>query len=64
MDGQSGHDNTNKKAVIVTARPALILMVFAQMFGAGLFQAQSANIIGSWEVEITFGNGESRSVAF
>ena len=48
----------------MTAKPALILIVFAQIFGAGSFQAQSPNVIGSWKVEITFGNGESRSFRF
>jgi hypothetical protein len=48
----------------VTAKPVLILIVFAQIFGAGLFRAQSPNVIGSWKVEITFGNGESRSFRF
>lgn len=48
----------------MTARPALILMVFAQMLGAGVTQGQSSNIIGSWKVEITFGNGDSRSLRF
>lgn len=52
------------KALLVTAKPALILIVFAQIFGAGLAQAQSSNVIGSWKVEITFGNGESRAVRF
>ena len=48
----------------MTAKPALFLIVFAQIFGAGSFQAQSPNVIGSWKVEITFGNGESRSFRF
>ena len=48
----------------MTAKAALILIVFAQIFGAGSFQAQPPNIIGSWKVEITFGNGESRSFRF
>ena len=48
----------------MTAKPALILIVFAQIFGAGSSPAQSPNIIGSWKVEITFGNGESRSFRF
>ena len=43
------------------AKAALIVIVFAQIFGAGSFRAQSPNVIGSWKVEITFGNGESRS---
>ena len=46
------------------ARPALILMVFAQIGGAALSQAQSPNMIGSWKVGITFTNGESRSLRF
>ena len=50
----------------MTARPALILIVCAQIFGVGvgLSQAKSSNIIGSWGVEITFGNGENRSLRF
>ena len=48
----------------MTAKPALILIVFAQIFGAGSFQAQSPNVIGNWKVEVTFGNGESRSFRF
>ena len=35
-----------------------------QIFGAGFSEAQSANVIGSWRVEITFGNGENRSFRF
>jgi len=48
----------------VRARPAVIVIVFAQIFGAGSFRAQSPNVIGSWEVEITFGNSENRSFRF
>jgi hypothetical protein len=50
--------------VIVTKRLALILMVLAQTCGAGSSQAQSLNMIGSWKVEITFANGDSRSLRF
>ena len=46
------------------AKAALIVIVFAQIFGAGSFRAQSPNVIGNWKVEITFGNGESRSFRF
>jgi hypothetical protein len=49
---------------MVTPKPVLILIVFAQIIGVGSFQAQSPNLIGSWKVEITFGNGESRSFRF
>jgi hypothetical protein len=48
----------------VTAKAALILILFAQIFSAGSLRAQSPNVIGSWKVEITFGNGESRSFRF
>jgi len=48
----------------VTARPALILMVFAQICGVALSQAQSPNMIGSWKVDIRFTNGDSRSLRF
>ena len=48
----------------MTTRPALILMVFAQTFGADLSQAQSPNMIGTWKVDITFTNGDSRSLRF
>ena len=48
----------------MTARPALILMVSAQICGAALSQAQSPNMIGSWKVNIAFANGDSRSLRF
>jgi len=44
--------------------PALILIVFAQICGAALSQAQSPNMIGSWKVNIAFANGDSRSLRF
>ena len=43
---------------------ALILIVFAQIFGLGLSRAQSSNVIGDWRIEITFGNGDGRSLRF
>jgi len=48
----------------VKARPALILTVVAQTCIAALSHAQSPNLIGSWKVDITFTNGESRSLRF
>ena len=56
--------NNQQEAVIVTAKPTLILVAFAQMFCISSFQAQSPKVIGSWKVEITFGNSESRSFRF
>ena len=48
----------------MTARPVLILIIFAQLFGVGLSQMQSSNVIGSWKVEITFADGNHRSLQF
>jgi len=48
----------------VTTRPALILMVFAQICGAALSQAHSPNMIGTWKVDITFANEEHRALRF
>src|SRR5437870_6017202 len=46
------------------ARRALISIVVAQTCIAALSHAQSPNMIGSWKVDITFTNGESRSLRF
>src|SRR5438128_663866 len=46
------------------ATRALIPMVVAQTCIAALSHAQSPNMIGSWKVDITFTNGESRSLRF
>jgi hypothetical protein len=42
----------------------VILIVVAQTCIAALSHAQSPNMIGSWKVDITFMNGESRSLRF
>ncbi len=46
------------------ARRALMPMIVAQACIAALSHAQSPNMIGSWKVDITFTNGESRSLRF
>src|SRR2546421_8377774 len=46
------------------ATRALIPMVVAQTCIAALSHAQSPNMIGTWKVDITFTNGESRSLRF
>lgn len=48
----------------MTPRPALILIAFAQILGMGLSRAEPSNVIGSWRVEITFGNTETRAFRF
>ena len=49
---------------MVRPRTVLALIVFTQIIGAGFCAAQSPNVIGSWRVEVTFGNGETRSLRF
>jgi hypothetical protein len=51
-----------KKAVKATR--ALILILVWQTCCVGLSQAQSKNVIGRWNIEITFGNGNQRSLRF
>src|SRR6266496_5979950 len=46
----------------VKATRALILMLIAQTIAVS--QAQSPNVIGTWNVEITFANEEHRSLRF
>ncbi|MGI8957212.1 MAG: hypothetical protein ACR2II_09910 [Chthoniobacterales bacterium] len=48
----------------MTAKAASALIGLAQMFASGQSQAEPSKVIGSWKVEITFSNGESRSVHF
>ena len=43
---------------------SLILMLIFQTCGVALSQAQSPNMIGKWKIEITFPNGENRSLRF
>ena len=52
------------EAAIMTRKPTLLLIVFAQIFGVGLPQVQSSNVIGSWRVEVTFRNAQNRSLCF
>src|SRR5438876_4581215 len=49
---------------MVKSRTALALIVFTQIIGAGFSLAEPANVIGSWRVEVTFGNDETRSLRF
>ncbi len=42
----------------------LILILIVQTFCSALSQAQSPSMIGKWKVEITFPNGENRSLRF
>ena len=42
----------------------LILILIAQTCCVALIQAQSQNVIGRWNVEIAFANGDHRSLRF
>jgi hypothetical protein len=42
----------------------LILILIIQTCGVALTQAQSPNMIGRWKVEITFPDGDNRSLRF
>jgi hypothetical protein len=48
---------------VKTMQPLILMFVF-QTCCAALTQAQSPNVIGRWKVEITFPNGENRSLRF
>ena len=48
----------------VRATSALIVILIAQMFGGALAQGQSSNMIGRWNVEINFADGNKRSLRF
>jgi ribosomal protein L24E len=41
-----------------------ILMLISQMCSTALAQAQSPNMIGRWNVEISFGDGSQRALGF
>jgi hypothetical protein len=43
---------------------SVLLVVIAQMCCSALARAQTPNMIGTWNVEITFANAEHRSVRF
>ena len=46
-----------------TMQPLILMLIF-QTCCAALSHAQSPNIVGTWKVDITFTNGESRSLRF
>jgi hypothetical protein len=48
----------------VKATRALILLLALNTFCSALVEAESPNMIGSWNVDITFANQEHRSVRF
>jgi hypothetical protein len=45
-------------------RRSLIVMLIAGICCTAMAQAQSPNLIGRWNVEITFGDGNKRSLQF
>lgn len=49
---------------MISFKSVVILIGLANMLGTAFSQAQSPKLIGNWTVEITFENGEHRSVRF
>src|SRR4051794_18955395 len=43
---------------------ALILIGLVQLFFGELAEAQNAKLLGTWAVEVTFQNGQNRSLRF
>src|SRR5215831_16401503 len=52
------------RSYLGTGMRTLILILVAQACLPALSQAQSPKINGIWKVEITFGNGDNRSLRF
>jgi len=48
----------------MSAMRAFVLLFVVQMCCAALGQAQSASVVGRWNIEITFGDGTKRSMRF
>src|SRR5215813_3189599 len=48
----------------MSAMRAFVLLFGAQMCCAALGQAQSASVLGRWNIEITFGDGTKHSLRF
>jgi hypothetical protein len=48
---------------VKTMQPLILMLIF-QTCGVALTQAQSPNMIGRWKVEVTFPNGDNRSLRF
>jgi hypothetical protein len=48
---------------VKTMQPLILMLIF-QTCGVALTPAQSPNMIGRWRVEVTFPNGDNRSLRF
>ena len=48
----------------VRATRALVVILIAEMLCGALAQGQSSNMIGSWNIEINFADGNKRSLRF
>jgi hypothetical protein len=57
-------ESSRKPALIVKAKPTLILILVFYALGSRLAQAQPAKVTGNWNVEITFTNGNIRLLCF
>ena len=50
--------------ITVISRPVIAFIALTQMMGVGVAQTQPQRFIGSWKVEVTFTNGQTRSCRF
>lgn len=48
----------------VMTKPLLVWLALGLIFGVGFSQAQTLKFTGAWQVQVTFQNGESRSLRF
>lgn len=53
-----------KSTAIVRSPSALVLVVLSLIVGVCFSQPQPLTLIGSWKIEITFSNGQTRSCRF
>jgi hypothetical protein len=63
VEQEPGQTKSRLGEIVKVMRPLILILIF-QTGCAALSQAQSPNMIGRWKVEITFPNGENRSLRF
>ena len=66
LEGMTNDQTTKGRASFVIRHSCFVisLMLIAQTCCVALSQAQSMNVIGRWKIEITFANGDQRSLRF
>jgi hypothetical protein len=66
LEGMTNDQTTKGRASFVIRHSCFVisLILIAQTCCVALSQAQSMNVIGRWKIEITFANGDQRSLRF